>query len=189
MESILIDHAHRYPNWAVADLYKLIHQAALGSEHAIRDEAHAREWLARELTQLGPGPDEPLIDPISPGGQVVRVHLRPFASLRLDEETLLKAFVLTANEFKGSPDRLLEYADVAEKLGGEGLLPIEFGEVSRCVAGMHAAGFPAVHHSPKYEEAYRPAYRVVVRELLTAEILTAASRQLPGAGRADEEAH
>jgi hypothetical protein len=33
-------------------------------------------------------------------------------------------------------------------------------------ARMEALGFPAVHHSEAYQLAYRPAYRVIVREFL-----------------------
>ena len=66
MRTILAGHARRYPRWTEEDLYKLVHQAALGSEHAVQDEALARERLAREIAVLGPGPEEPLLDPLSP---------------------------------------------------------------------------------------------------------------------------
>jgi hypothetical protein len=63
-------------------VYKLLHQAAMGSEHAAPEEALARAWLDRELSQMGPGPAEGVVDPISPDGEVVRVHLRPFVGRR-----------------------------------------------------------------------------------------------------------
>lgn len=34
-------------------------------------------------------------------------------------------------------------------------------------AAMAAQAFPAVHHSERYRQAYRPAYRVIVRGFLT----------------------
>ena len=64
-ESILASHFARYPAMQLTDLYKLIHQAALGSEHAICAEASAREWLTRELAEMGVGPAEPLPDLLS----------------------------------------------------------------------------------------------------------------------------
>jgi hypothetical protein len=64
-------------------LYKLLHQAILGSGHAISDLEGARKWLERELTEMDSRYDETAIDPISPDGEIVRVHLRPIiASVR-----------------------------------------------------------------------------------------------------------
>jgi hypothetical protein len=174
MRRILTAHAARYPHWALDDLYKLIHQAAVGSEHAVSDGAHARDWLTRELAGLGPGPEEPLIDSISPGSEVVRVHLRPFVRLRLEGELLLDAFIRTAREFHGSVERLVEYGETAADLAREGLLRFGADEVTQYVARMKEAGFPAVHHSPAFEAEYRPAYRVVARHELPPEIIAAA---------------
>src|SRR5262249_47815609 len=60
----------RYPRMELADVYKLLHQAAMGSGHAIEDPAEARAKLEEELTHLGEGPDDPVADPISPDGKV-----------------------------------------------------------------------------------------------------------------------
>jgi hypothetical protein len=174
MRRILTAHAARYPHWGLDDLYKLIHQAAVGSEHAVSDETHARGWLTRELASLGAGPEEPLIDPISPGNEVLRVHLRPFVRLRLEGELLLEAFIRTAREFQGSADRIVEYAETAADLAREGLLRFGGDEVTQLVARMKEAGFPAVHHSASFEAEYRPAYRVVARHELPPEIIAAA---------------
>ena len=174
MRRILTAHAARYPLWALDDLYKLIHQAAVGSEHAVSDEAHARDWLTRELAGLRPGPEEPLIDPISPGSEVLRVHLRPFVRLRLEGELLLQSFIRTAREFQGSADRIVEYAETAADLARGGLLSFDGDELAKFLARMKEAGFPAVHHSPAFEAEYRPADRVVARHELPPEIIAAA---------------
>jgi hypothetical protein len=170
---ILFDHNRRYPLWTVKDLYKLVHQAALGSEHALSDEARVRRWLSEELARLGPGPGDPLIDPISPDGRIVRVHLRPFKTLHLDPEALLSAFIRTAREFPPSPSRLGEYSAAAARLATEGELPFDTSQVSTFFAEMQAASYPAAHHSPAYVAAYHPAYRVIARELLLEEIAAA----------------
>jgi len=174
MRSILIDHARRYPLWEVDDLYKLIHQAAMGAEHASTDLAEVGEWLMHEIAHLEPGPSESLIDPISPDGQVVRVHLRPFAALQLEQDSLLRAFIRTAAEISPSTDRLDEFAKVATQLAIEGYIPFAADQVRRYLAEQRASGFPAVHHSRIYERSYKPAYRVVARLFLPEEILAAA---------------
>jgi hypothetical protein len=35
MRDILIEHARRYPCWELDDVYKLIHQGAMGSKHEV----------------------------------------------------------------------------------------------------------------------------------------------------------
>jgi hypothetical protein len=173
MLSILNEHARRYPQWEVDDLYKLIHQAAMGSEHGMRDETRLRDGLLQELAQLGPGPGEPLVDPISPDGRIVRVHLRPFTILQSPLEPLLQAFIRTSREVSPSTGHLVEYAAVAILLAGEGMLPFSRGLVAGFMADMRAQNFPAVHHSVRYRQLYQPAYRVVLRDLLPEEIVAA----------------
>jgi hypothetical protein len=176
MRSILIDHARRYPQWAMDDLYKLIYQAAMGSEHGMSNESSTRDWLMQELAHLGPGPDEPLVDPISPDGCIVRVHLRPFAILQFQPEPLLQAFIRTAREVSPSQERLAEYAAAAIQLAEEGLLPFSVSLVTNSVADRRAQDFPAVHHSAHYRQLYRPAYRVILRDLLPMEVIAVAKR-------------
>ncbi len=49
-------HLLRYPLMGAEDLYKLVHQAVFGSEHAVPDPTTARRWLEEELAALGPAP-------------------------------------------------------------------------------------------------------------------------------------
>jgi hypothetical protein len=158
-----------------ADLYKLLHQAALGSEHAVRDEQVARDWLEHELAGMGDGPDDPLMDPLSPDGQILRVHLRPYLRAEKDPEILLQAFIRTANEWRGSPPRagtgtttekLKEYGAAARRLAQAGSGSIRREEIEAFFAKMEEQGFPAVHHSEVYKRLYRPAYRVIARQFL-----------------------
>jgi hypothetical protein len=172
MRATLLDHAARYLKWEIPDIYKLIHQAAMGSEHAAADECAARAWLLRELREMGPGTDEPLIDPISPDHSIVRVHLRPFARMGLDAEMLLAAFLRTAREFRGSAPRLERGLEDAAQLAGEGLIAADPAEIELLAARMKASGYRAVHHSAAYVDAYRPAYRVAAREFLPTRMLS-----------------
>lgn len=166
---ILLDHARRYPAWQIADLYKLIHQASLGSEHAVTDREQARRWLETELAQLDAAPDEALIEPISPDDAVVRVHLGPLLERRLSPALLLDAFVLTSRAFHGSIVQLQMGWREAGALSRQGLLAFDPVELDAFGVEMRAHGFPAVHHSGQYVEMYHPAYRVVARVHLPSE--------------------
>ena len=154
-------HLARYPRMELADIYKLLHQAALGSGHAVSDVAAAREALLREATALGPGPDEPLADPISPDGRIARVHLRPYVAAGDDLDQLARAFVETAQKFQGSPEKLAKFCGCLGDLAAGGGIPFARDDVVAWFAKIAQDGYPVVRHSPAYRHAYRPAYRVV----------------------------
>ena len=169
LQQILVSHFTRTPRMQVEDIYKLLHQAAMGSEHAIHDEQSARENLRRELAGMGEGPNDPWLDPISPDGQIARVHLRPYLHAGKDPENLLCAFIRTAQEWQGSTTMLREFGAVAS-----GFLKAEPGSIRAedfegFFIKMEESGFPAVHHSEQYQNLYRPAYRVVARKYLEAQ--------------------
>jgi hypothetical protein len=177
-ELLIRDHLARYPLMEPVDLYKLLHQAALGSEHAVRDTAGVREWLDQELATMGPGPAEPLVDSLRADGRIVRVHLRPFAAAGGDPEALLRAFIATGS-IRGDPDDLRRAGEVAVRLARENALPWADTTISALFAGLAAQGYPAVHHSETFMEHYRPAYRVVAGGLLRG-VLPAEARKSRG---------
>ena len=158
---IILDHVRRYPKMEAQDLYKLIHQGTMGSEHAVDDPEKARAWMEEEVNNLQPGPEEPLLDPISPSGEIVRINLRPYLEAGGSHQYLLKAFIRTANEYKGSSEAILEgWTHVEEMVR---LKDLEFSpeELSGFMEEMIKLEFPAVHHSEIYNQSYHPAYRVV----------------------------
>jgi hypothetical protein len=164
---IVLTHYSRYPLSQIEDFYKLAHQAALGSEHAVKDIAAARKWLLRELDEMAAGPPEALIDEISADGRIVRVHLRPFIESGGDPEILLQAFIRTANEYQGSVELMGEHWGTIDQLAKKGDLPFQPASLRSYIEVMESMGFPAVHHSTQYQEAYQPSYRVVIRDFLS----------------------
>lgn len=165
--AIVAQHMRRYPGWEADDLYKLSMQAALGAEHAVRDPQTARQRLLREIERLGPGTDEPAVDPISPDGRLARVHLRPFLAAGGDPESLLEAFLATARAHRAAPGRLRRLWSYLLAAAPDPP-PFERAALTECLARYATAGYPAVHHSPAYSARYRPAYRVVDVRRLTA---------------------
>ncbi len=169
---ILIGQASRFPLWQVEDVYKLIFQAAQGSEHAMINREHARTWLEQELAFLTPVPfSEPLIEPINTDGSIVRLNLRPFARLKLPADELLEIYVRTAAEYYGSTARLEYYAAQTLPVAGKILPEAEAGNLEVFLAEMKEKGYPSVHHSKVYTREYAPAYRVILREFLPREWL------------------
>jgi hypothetical protein len=158
-ESILQSHFNRYPEMQIQDIYKLIHQAALGSEHTVANRHEASTRLEHEIMNMGDEDAEPTIDPISEDRQIVRVHLRPFLVQNGDLETLLTAFIRTANEYRGDEQTLKKYWDIASC---SGIFPR--AAMEDFIQSMQ--GYPAVHHSAIYTQRYRPAYRVILQKYL-----------------------
>jgi hypothetical protein len=158
---ILLRHLQRYPAMQAQDVYKLLHQAALGSEHAFNSENAARLWLEKEWAEMGSGPTEPLLDPVNPDGSLVRLHLRPCKAAGKDPARILQVFIQTASHHQGSVQTLQDYLHLAVacvKAHPGGPKPETLQDY---FAQMEQKGFPAVHHSEAYARLYRPAYRLV----------------------------
>ena len=167
-EEILRSHFTRYPAMQIQDVYKLIHQAALGSEHAISNPKSAYAWLERELSEIEDGMDEPIADPISADGEIIRIHLRPFLATGKSPKILFDAFLRTAKEYRGNVNTLEQYWETAISMRH---FPVT--AMDEFMQPMKAQGYPAVHHSDEYKELYRPAYRVVCRKFFPFEALLA----------------
>ncbi len=163
---ILADQFARRPRQEMQDLYKLVHQTALGSEHAVKDSRAVEKWLERELAEMGPGLPEPLVETLSPDGRLVRVNLRPYVAAGGDARMLLAAFIQTASQARGATETLRRYWDCAEQMAHAGELPFSVEALRRFIKPLEAQGYPAVHHSETYRAAYHPAYRVIARGLL-----------------------
>jgi hypothetical protein len=165
---LLDRHLQRYPRMELADLYKLLHQAAMGAGHAVDDVDSARRRLEQEAAQLGSGPQEPIADPISPDGVLARIHLRPYLAAGRDLGALLDAFVETARARAPDADKLAKFCGCLGDLADTRGIPFGRSEVEGYIGDMIRQGYPVVRHSDAFRAAYRPAYRVVALDLLPA---------------------
>lgn len=165
-QQVVSFHVEKYPILEVEDLYKIAFQAAMGSEHAVVSREAAGQWLEREMSSLSKVPSEPLSEPLSPDGSLVRVNLRALIELGCDPLPLLDAFVRTGKEFHGSQERLASYWLIIETMAEAEEIPFEVGRLEEMWKRMEGEGFPAVHHSATYRDEYHPAYRVILFDLL-----------------------
>lgn len=159
LAAILDWHLAHYPLLAAADIYKLVHQGVYGPGHIIRDPASARTALEQEYRSVAAEPDrsEPT-EPLAPDDRFIRVNLR-----RLDPSALEP---LCAALLSSAGDRVADHATMRTRL----LSAIDWArpgrpdlaeELRRLLTENEPLAFPARHHSPAYQQAYRPAYRVV----------------------------
>jgi hypothetical protein len=166
VNQLLSAHLARYPAMQLDDIYKLLHQAALGPGHAVDNPAAARKRLDEEMAALGGGHDEPAKDIISPDGRLGRVHLRSYLAGGGEPDVLHRAFLETANSYPASSDKLAKFCDCLGDLADAGGIPFARAEVLAYFGKISRDGYPAVHHSEAYRNAYRPAYRVIAVDLL-----------------------
>ena len=74
--------------------------------------------------------------------------------------------IATADRFRGDTARLGRSLAIAEQMIAAGGARFPVTEWRELVRTERSAGYPAVHHSTAYAEAYRPAYRVVAGSLI-----------------------
>jgi hypothetical protein len=155
-----------HPKMTSQDLYKFLHQAAMGSEHAVQDTGMVKDWMKNEIAGLDMTIENKLIDTLSEGGGIIRVHLRPYLKDGNNPDKLVNAFIKTANRFKGSKETLKQYLATARKMIKKKEISLDLAEFNNLTKEMESKGFPAVHHSKEYVDAYKPAYRVISSEYL-----------------------
>jgi hypothetical protein len=166
----LLDHAitkwQATPEMRIEDAYKWLFHATLGGEHAVTNEDGPRRWLDREWPTVGaPMKGEKEVEPLTPDGKLVRINLRPYKQRGGDKEMLLWAFVLSAEKFKGDKSQFIaEWKSLGARLRAANGGLHTFKEWTRVDVEMKQVGYPAIDHSAQYERAYRPAYRVILRE-------------------------
>jgi hypothetical protein len=140
----------------------------MGAGHAIDDPAAVRTRIESEAARLAAGPADPIVDPISPDGQLARIHLRPYLAAGHDLAALAHAFVETARVRPPDTDKLAKFCGCLGDLAQAGGIPFSRALVEDFMGQIAADGYPVVHHSPAYREAYAPAYRVVALACLPA---------------------
>ena len=155
--------ARTEPDLRIEDAYKWLVHATRGGEHAIASEFAARKWLDGEWATLGPPqPDEPLWVPLVADGRIGRLNLRPYRAQGGATEPLLAAFLASAKSYDASPARFLKaWKGLGRALQRNPQGHLTHAEWKRIDRTVRPRGYPALHHSPEYEQARSPAYRVL----------------------------
>jgi len=163
-----------YPESRVQDIYKSFCQDNLGPEHLIPDPEYARNYLVSELetfrrdlaTHLYDAPQR-MYYPAGDQGNYVRVDLYAVLSGLVSEETLLDAFVRSANEgYKVTPEEWVAkwngIADIIRKDFSD--IPGAEEDLAR-IDSLVKEGNLIMHHSDEFGESYQPHYRIVAKDI------------------------
>lgn len=166
--ALILTHVRRYAEIDLLDVYKLLHQAVFGPGHAIPNQKAAREWLERESGLHIPDASQLLVESVHPEGEIVRLHLRPYLAAKGHLGKLLDAFIQSAKLIEGNPETMaVWWAIFQEMIGKDELLHNDFDPRTAALIGRTRAAekWPASHHSPRFDRAYQPAYRVLTRSM------------------------
>lgn len=162
----------QYPEARLLDIYKSCFQDYMGAEHLVSDTASARGYLQQELattnaTDLMPWYSEPC----GTEGRHVRVSLRAVHEGLIPAETLLDAFMRSANgEHPDVESWTEQWHLILAVIDGMDLDMPHYAQDKEFIERILGSGSYAISHSPNYRETYNPHYRIVRRDIFEREI-------------------
>ena len=160
-KQLIVTHYNTYPKMQIQDVFKFIFQSAFGCEHLVSSEERALAYINAELERIKGESYEARIDRLD--GDYSRVHLSCINE-KLSAEDLAKYFCLSAKVEPEGMHALTEKIKVARELILDGTIPLSLSEFDELHSKWQEAGYPTIHHSEAFREAYKPAYRVVANE-------------------------
>ena len=161
ISNLTSQHIARYPNLELIDLYKLLHQSALGASHASAADDILEKEFNLEWDNLTGVHVEPAIDPISPDGKIARIHLRSYLSQDYSKDDLLMAFIRTANAQNGSQEKLKKFCNCLRDLSKAKQLPFNPEDTEAFLNDVEHKDYPTLRHSNIFKKEYEPSYRIV----------------------------
>ena len=161
---LIIEHLKQRPAARAQDIYKLLYQGVFGVGHIFSDRAW--DILVEEAGRISLDEhlDDPLFEPVSPDGSMVRVNLRQYINQGGDLGALYEVMKKSATH-TGDPDVFLGYWSIFKKLVSEEDLMVDAGEVKMLDELIERESVKPMHHTGAYREAYYPAYRVVQMDI------------------------
>jgi hypothetical protein len=164
---LLRQHLGWYPQMQLEDVYKLIYQAVLGSEHLVSSAEQFSHYLELEFQHLQPDPHQQLFEPLRTDGSLLRLNLRPYKSRHLNSSALIHPFLMTAKLASGTRAELEATWQAFSQLCHPGKLAVfDTTGLHQFTQLLEQQGYPALHHSETYRRLYQPAYRLISASLI-----------------------
>lgn len=166
------NHMESYPQLRLLDIYKSCFQDFMGPEHLVADTASVSAYLDQELEGMaGETPADGYYEPCGPEGKHVRVNLSAVQEGVITKQTLLNAFVRSANGKHPSVKAWKKrWRKMLRTIDGMHLDLPHYAEDRAFIDGVLNQGKYAISHSPEFREAYHPHYRIVERSIFEREL-------------------
>lgn len=146
-------HLETHPKAEIRDAVKFLYQATFGGGHMIPDPNVSYAYLCREWASL---PKSRVAAETEDLGNYIRLDLSVLE--RISPKTLNAMFVASA---KDVPQDKTQFIECLNAFMERNFFDKE--KVSAYLKNYEASGYPAVHHSDAFRDAYTPAYRIVRR--------------------------
>ena len=163
----------QYPEARLLDVYKSCFQDYMGAEHLVSDTASVRSYLEHELATTDIEDLMPWYwEPCGINGNYVRVSLRAVLEGFIPADTLLDAFIASANggEQPSVQSWTERWHDIIKIIEGMGRTIPHYEQDKQFIEGVLSQGQYAISHSQAYREAYHPHYRIVSRSIFNRDI-------------------
>jgi len=154
-----------YPESGLQDIYKSFFQDEFGPGHLLNDTAGAWQYLEYELSEMTSSGNH-TAEPCGTGKNFYRVPLDLVKDGIISDTALFTAFMESASKFS-LPDIeswKKKWAKIEIVIENMNLDIPNYEQDKKAIAEMLGQGETAVHHSRKYEELYKPHYRILGRE-------------------------
>ena len=151
-----------FPEFMIADAYKLAYQGCMGPEHAVSDLDAVKQWLDKEWESIEASSSEGLYSDITIHMPIYRINLRAAKFFGIAKSQIHEEFVSLAEEFPERPDLLRDiWKEVSQAIESGGGIVCNPRDIEEFNSTIEKNDYPAVHHSPEYREIHKPAYRLV----------------------------
>jgi hypothetical protein len=171
--ALLQQHLSWYPLMEPRDIYKLLYQGVLGSEHMGGAPADYAQHLQMEFDRLIADPAARLLEPVRSDKRLLRFDLRAYKNLQTNLDQLLPVFLETMKQSWGTQAELQEtWASFVGLCESGRIKSFPMGTVHSFNAWLEKLEFQAIHHSETYRWAYQPAYRLISAQFLSSLELT-----------------
>ena len=158
-----------YPQARLLDIYKSCFQDYMGAEHLVSDRQIVKAYLDEELATTTLDDLMPwYYEPCGIEGHYVRVSLRAVKEGIISKESLLNAFIGSANDKNNRRDVecwATQWHQIVARIDSMSLDLPRYEQDKEYIEQVLSQGNYAVSHSPAYRAAYTPHYRIVRRDL------------------------
>lgn len=159
----------QYPKATLQDVYKSFYQERFGPGHMIPNVENARNYLMSEMEQASENTGA-YYEPTGSEGKYVRIYLNAVSDGKISAEQLLGAFVESANHVEPLTDKWADQWTQIVNVIEEKRIPVTMTEDLKQLLKECSEQDEAVHHSEAYNQAYRPHYRIVERNIFNQQL-------------------
>ena len=165
--NLLLQHLSWYPLMEPRDVYKLLYQGVMGSEHLLTSSVEYIWNLRSEFERLQPDINQRLLEPVRPDETLFRLNLRAFKTRQMKIDKLFSPLIETTRVPNGSRNEVeAVWAGFTQWCLQGHVCRFEIKKIYQFSLWLFEMEFPAVHHSEIYRREYQPAYRLISNEFI-----------------------